>query len=941
VFTGFSQGPNHYFLGDDFFAGVKIYDLIQDDQEDYWMVTDQGLFSYDGYKFVYVDDELISGSSLFNLRKDEQGVVYFNDLKNRFYTIQDQEVNLFYELNEDETHHNVFLETFGDRLYIQAENLILIDQDGERSLNYDISSGKARNSLYVLPDGSTVATTLKHTIVQRNETVNIIETDQLEDGKIPGPTAWITINDNVFAVDQNSMNLYEFDTDNSSYTLMKSLNQELVGTALRVYAAHDQIWLVGSRNGVFTYDQNWNALNQGQPILADYFISDVYTDVEGNVLCSTFDEGIIVVPSLDFHRKEFHTDVKLMDASVHSDSSLFLGTNDGALLYLDLSSGTQKEVYRSLNGEAVDFVNYFAEQDVLLFATPKGFAIARFTPNGINVLAEFTGAIKAASSWGDKCLVAMNIGVYELDLTTYALSPIEGLNDRAFDMITDQETGTLYASMTDGLKVKKMNEGEISFVWNEKPVYSTAVVGNGENVFVGCNNGEMLVFQNDEVLEVIDFFSPIKSVELGADFLFIKTLSTNYLYDIQTGSKTPLVTSMGFDNNEIRRIEFTDELLVLLEEEAVTWLNTDLLSATTPSLPVQISSFTYNGNPTNQRTFPYANATFTFNFEVSTLTYQNNVTYQYRLLGFDAAWKELTYDQSSVAFNSLAPGSYEFVVKSVNGEVESKEVTYSFEVEAPYYQQWWFYLLILLFIVFIFYLFYRYRIGVLRKKNEEVVEKQKLATDLLEMELKALRSQMNPHFIFNSLNSIQSLVLKEDIDNSYDYLVLFAKLVRSTLNYSDLNFIPIEKEIEFLNIYLSLEKLRFKRDFAYEIVFDEDKDFHVPPLIIQPFIENALVHGLLHKEGEKRLTIKFSRGEYLTCEIEDNGVGRSYANEINERTKLSEHKSFAMKAIQQRLDLLNKHVGDDIGGFEVVDLLDNGKPAGTRVILKLPIQSSY
>ena len=114
---------------------------------------------------------------------------------------------------------------------------------------------------------------------------------------------------------------------------------------------------------------------------------------------------------------------------------------------------------------------------------------------------------------------------------------------------------------------------------------------------------------------------------------------------------------------------------------------------------------------------------------------------------------------------------------------------------------------------------------------------------------------MNPHFIFNALNSIQDLILQQDTDASYDYIVMFAELVRNTLNYSNQDFISIEKELEFLKVYLQLEKLRFGDQFNFTIIFKEKESLEVPSLMIQPFIENALVHGLIHRKGKKELPL--------------------------------------------------------------------------------------
>lgn len=234
----------------------------------------------------------------------------------------------------------------------------------------------------------------------------------------------------------------------------------------------------------------------------------------------------------------------------------------------------------------------------------------------------------------------------------------------------------------------------------------------------------------------------------------------------------------------------------------------------------------------------------------------------------------------------------------------------------------------------------------------KVIRKQKKALDIAfeQLEeskknelaisnLKAIKSQMNPHFMFNSLNSIQHLILKEDIENSYDYIVMFSELVRSTLTYSEKEFIEIEKELKFLKVYLELEKLRFKDDFEYNINSNLPTSVKVPSILIQPFIENALKHGLLHKTGLKKLTVELKLSDKLTCIIKDNGVGRKKSSEIK-AAKNKEHESFAMGSITKRLAILSDRY-NKVFSYEVLDLYDeNGVAQGTEVHLNMPFEKT-
>ncbi|WP_074407859.1 MULTISPECIES: sensor histidine kinase [Aquimarina] len=238
------------------------------------------------------------------------------------------------------------------------------------------------------------------------------------------------------------------------------------------------------------------------------------------------------------------------------------------------------------------------------------------------------------------------------------------------------------------------------------------------------------------------------------------------------------------------------------------------------------------------------------------------------------------------------------------------------------------------------------------QKQNSIIETQKLLlekayselevskkNELAFLQLKSLKSQMNPHFIFNSLNSIQDLILQQNTDASYDYIVLFAQLVRNTLNYSNKDFIAIDKELEFLEIYLQLEKLRFEDDFTYTIEHTNTEGLSVPSLIVQPFIENALIHGLLHKAGKKQLTIDFTFADDLLCTVTDNGIGRKEAKKIQARQG-GHHESFALEAIQQRLEILKEQYGTGVG-YQIFDLYDNGYATGTKVEIRMPFQKKY
>ncbi|MCP4354254.1 MAG: histidine kinase, partial [Proteobacteria bacterium] len=239
-------------------------------------------------------------------------------------------------------------------------------------------------------------------------------------------------------------------------------------------------------------------------------------------------------------------------------------------------------------------------------------------------------------------------------------------------------------------------------------------------------------------------------------------------------------------------------------------------------------------------------------------------------------------------------------------------------------------------IIIIFLLFNSYRL--VQNKAKLRLEKHQAET-----ENRLLRSQMNPHFIFNSLYSIQGFIAKKDTKIAENYLVDFAILIRSILTNSSESFIPLEKELESLELYMKLEQLRFKNKFEFTIDIDEsvEEEFIlVPPMLIQPFIENSISHGIFPKSGKGNIIIKMKdQGNSLFCSVIDNGIGREEAMKRKENQN-KEHKSLAIEITKNRLGLLGKELGVKTS-LDIFDLTDDSdKSIGTQVDIAIPIKDA-
>jgi ligand-binding sensor domain-containing protein/putative methionine-R-sulfoxide reductase with GAF domain len=227
----------------------------------------------------------------------------------------------------------------------------------------------------------------------------------------------------------------------------------------------------------------------------------------------------------------------------------------------------------------------------------------------------------------------------------------------------------------------------------------------------------------------------------------------------------------------------------------------------------------------------------------------------------------------------------------------------------------------------------------MKKSRLELLE---LNIKMAESKFMNLRLQMNPHFLFNSLSSIQHLIVSQQTTRAYKYLTLFSNFLRSLLGNAEKNFILLDEELKILQMYIELESLRFDQSFQYSIDVDESlaaEEVLVPPLMVQPFAENAIWHGLLHKEGEKKLSIRFYNhaDDHLTCTIEDNGIGRTQAAIIRSNNySAMTHESKGIGIIRERLVLLAQKTGKP-ASVSINDLYDSNQHAtGTQVLITIP-----
>lgn len=333
----------------------------------------------------------------------------------------------------------------------------------------------------------------------------------------------------------------------------------------------------------------------------------------------------------------------------------------------------------------------------------------------------------------------------------------------------------------------------------------------------------------------------------------------------------------------------------------------------------------------------YHQNTLTFSFSAPEFFFPERIEYAYQLAPVDKDWHYTNYFNHKTIYTKLAPGKYKFLLKSQiqGGNWDAKPVEYTIIIEPAWWQTRWFKLLCLLIGASLIIYLIRKRIQSIRKTEQQRAKHER---ELLELESKALRAQMNPHFIFNCLNSIKSLIQQNENEKSVTYLTTFSKLIRTLFNNADKKEISLYDEIETCKLYMQLEAMRFDTKFSFAVQVDENidlKSIQVPALIIQPFIENAIWHGIVPRNNGGRVSLSVVKKNGLAeVIIDDDGIGRESSHQNKPASALA-HQSKGVNLTQSRLEL-NNLLQQRQAKLEIIDKKDEkGTATGTTVIIKV------
>lgn len=949
---GFSQEP--FLRKISFLEGLPtpvIYDMYVSKQGMLYLGTDRGLVSFDGVRFMLCPFETNLSNSVDTIQEDANGVIYCKNFSNQIYFLKDGKLFLDAALNHLITKNELtvtdFLVTSKNKVLLTINKIYKIkdnktqlfytstfklDKNDFWSMKYD----EAENKLYV-------ATLTSILIFKDNQLIN----------KIPAKNGskYIT-----FHKGKPSYNIKSGNPNIAIGTNLINLDLGLKNTLFnKICSIENDLWLC-SNNGIYKVDEQQKSIKNG--FLKNNRISDIAQDKEGNYWISSLDNGLYLMPSQQIKSLTFQNTSNTEKVSYNrirkgNNKHLYVGTSNGQVIEFD-ENGNQVLVYKAFSNQEIEFVTLYNNliiTSLCVFKQGNSIPISnKAIYYGKDVVVDNKGNFVNANSFfgglmpfelKNKPIFSSNFSKYPLKIYVNLMNTLAFREQRARTVFFDKNNNSYYIAFSDGLYVYDSNgtEKNIKLPNNKSIIASEILQDTDGSLWIATTQEGIIQLKNNKISQHITTQNSLSSnnckrIEIDTDNLWILTENGIESYHFKTGKikKTGANLCMkGIAVNDF----FVDENSVgIATNEGVYYFDKSIINQ--KSNPIfSINSVWVNKQKQPINNLDLAHHQNNIQIDFSTIHYKSlgDYQYEYRLLDQDATWQTLGSNATNIKFLALNPGNYSFQIRVKVGENFSPMQTINFKIQKPFWFRYWFILMEIIALVLLIY--YVYKLAVIRTQKKNEVKLQ-----LALSQLTALRSQMNPHFMFNVLNSVQGLIYSNQKSKASEFLGKFSDLMRKILDASDKKEITIEKEFELLDMYISLEKSRFENDFDYTIKLPLSIDlsqYVIPSMIIQPFVENAIKHGLMHKMGLKELKIKGEIiNEYWQFIIDDNGIGRAKAEQINKSFK--NHQSFATNAIDSRINLINKVSSSKIE-IVIEDKFSNtNEPLGTKITILIPVK---
>ncbi len=933
--------PFHYRIGQEEFGNIDVYNLHFDEANELlYAATNDGVFYYAHSRFqrIATDDRAI-GSSYFNFQENSLGELFCMNLQGQVFKVTKKKVELFFQ--------------FPKKYYAGNFDYIVDRNDDFACIGRSLVKFEYKvdtvGTPQVLMDGTDVVTNVLHDA--RGKYVLAIDLASLERVTIPESSKQhvtktrgryvMNIGGQLLGVEPGRQtNVGSFTFYNDDYSEQLKINHDDVQQVYRYYD-DSTIAVVNRKSGIKFLRKRGEEIVTALELFDNEFISAVEQSGSGVGFLGTFKEGVIVIPDIRF---QGNTSSSLLTSiRPYDDQNYVVSKRNGEVLgvsYLDHAE--QVVAKHGINVDKLFVGSYRSNQDYWS-------RIFLYPDQSSNGAADLGNGDVVFVSWNGLRLAKMRPDLSKLpDIDHGGFSKVLAFGEKIrYNLVqADSLRRKVYASTSGNLYVMNFSDGTPVEIKHKGSIKTTAMLFKEGKLFCGTTDGAILIFEDEEFIDRIDLPESISErtiKRLGIKFnrLFILTDSGIRVFNIDNREYEGFGIAANLMGNDITDFSLaSNHLLVLRRKEHYSIPYESFNELTTPS-KIYVDSLLVNEKREAfwKKSFGYDENSFRFFVDYRDPRTVSKTKISYILDGFYDDWKTLKSGEHEIEFQSLPVGDYTLRIQAEFQGQFTDTFEYEFSISPPYWQRWWFYVLIVVLAAIIIWILAITRIRRIRLKSSQRLEVETSKRVAVNAQLKAIRAQMNPHFVFNAINSIQDLVLQQETIKSYDYLESFSRLVRLTLEHSEREFVTLNEEVSFLELYLELESLRFDKDFSYKIqVKDELKNQVIPSLIVQPFVENAIKHGLLHLEVEKSLIVDFSlhHNGFVRCEITDNGVGRERAEQIGQRQD-RQHDSFSTKAIENRMKMLTEQFGSNCGYF-IEDLMNKkGEAQGTRVVIDLPL----
>jgi len=941
-------GQDPYYTGINRSNGLpsnSVYDIFQDSKGFVWIASDEGLTRYDGYAFKTYTSSSQTSRAGNRIEEDKYGRIWYKNFDGYLYYVENDSLKA---MMQNRMIGNTSYAIINDRIITLVDSGINIRDLSTmkivKTIRMDLANLGAelhyKDRFYMTIDSSQL-------LVFSGEGV-VAQFSGMPSGIMAGAKNGV-IMARKGTSDKPGQRVY-FEVGNGKVTRKVAIPEV---EYIHGISYCDSIHWLFTPNGVWAYDEQGNNINSDRPFFPSKSISSIMKDRDGNYWFGTLDEGILFVP--DMHTKLITGADILPNVLLNVKGTLYTGTRNNAVYSYDISNNTFEKKYAGNVKHEIRFIVADTANSRFLLSSQEfviadgHFKVIQSMPHAIKDLVIIDKKYCAIAASGVTGLYKLADGVASVWDNLYAMTQVGGRSDfigssRGKAIEYSPELNAIYSGSNKGLyKITTTAVTEIKDAGGS--VYAQKIVAyKGQVYFITPQNRLGVLDGNDKITSVAlgEKNEEVSRIRKAGDNLYILTGSGIRMLDTATGRFRLLNIRPGIRAEEVSDLEVVDGKLVIASGRGIIMIDRNNMDFDNSPPGLHINMVLVNGakaSPEKLAQLSYKENDIDVDYSILSFSTGNRFELQYNVN--NSGWHTAPNTTRNLKLASLSPGDYELSFRLMaDSEKSYPQRSLHFSISKPFWTEWWFWTMCFGTMAVAGYSYYKWQTTILKKKNALVVEKMELEKNLRTSMLTSIRAQMNPHFFYNALNTIQSFIFSDEKRNASTYLVKLSRLTRMILEMSEKETISLDQETEALKLYLELEKMRFSNDFNYEIKIGRDVDgemIKIPSMIVQPYVENAIKHGLLHQKGMKTLLIEFMKVNGNLCvTIDDNGIGRSRAGEMNQAKK-EKHQSFSTSANSKRIELLNKERNKAIG-IVYIDKTDaNGEPAGTTVIISIPL----